>query len=80
MMCCNVREDPMVTFSRFKACLCQELRSKLIEHGVHTLEQAYQAVQHSERYLTPQTVRRDNFCGSNFRSGASVEKSNLWSQ
>ena len=78
-MCCNVREDPLVTFSRFKVGL-PELRSKLTEHGVHTLEQTYQVAQYSERYLTPQIFRHDNFRGSNFQQGASVTKSNLWSQ
>ena len=60
--------------------LHQELKSKLTEHGVQTLDQAYQVVQHSERYLAPQIVRRDNLCGSNFRPGASLAKYNLWSQ
>ena len=52
-MCCNVREDHLVTFSIFKVGLCPQLISKLTEHGVHTLEQAYQVVQYSERNLTP---------------------------
>ena len=79
-MCCNVREDPLVTFSRFKVGLRPKLRSKLTEHEVYTLEQAYQVVQYSERYLTPQIARCDNFCASNFQPSASVAKCNPWSK
>ncbi|CAB4282663.1 unnamed protein product [Prunus armeniaca] len=70
MFRCDVREDQLVTLSRFKSGLSTEIQRELILHNVNTLERAFEVVPELERYLkSSNVVKQTDSQKSDFRVG-----------
>ena len=57
-MRCGVAEDRVVTLSRFRAGLREDIQRELFLREVTILEQAYQLVLDFERFFRYSTLRR----------------------